>query len=157
MKGDFNDNNILTIEYSSHEGCTPKWYVGQHVTYAKTISESDVYLFAGITGDFNSVHINSIAAKQSPFGERLVHGILVTGLISATIGMKLPGEGTIYMEQDVKFIKPVKIGDTITVTVTIEEIINEQKGILRLSTQAQNQMDEKVIDGYAVVKAPRGI
>lgn len=156
MKDDFNDNNILAIEASSREGHTPKWYVGQQDTYAKTISESDVNLFADITGDFNPVHINSIAAKQSPFGERLVHGILVTGLISAAIGMKLPGEGSIYMEQDVKFIQPVKIGDTITVTVTIEEILNRQKGILRLSTQAYNQMNEKVIDGYAIVKAPSG-
>lgn len=128
--------------------------VNQKASFTKTISESDVYLFAGITGDFNPAHINDIVARKNSFGERIVHGILVTGLISAAIGMKLPGEGTIYLEQDVKFLKPVKIGDTVTAIVEIVEVINEEKRILKLDTKAENQWGEKVIDGYAIVKAP---
>ena len=129
--------------------------IGQTASVAKTISESDVYLFAGITGDLNPAHVNDYAAKNGIFGERIVHGILVTGLISAAIGMKLPGEGTIYLEQDARFIKPVKIGDTVTATVEISEIINTDKGILKLATNVTNQNEEVVITGYAVVKAPR--
>lgn len=124
--------------------------------FQKTISESDVYLFAGITGDFNSIHINKVEAEKSIFKERLVHGILVTGLISTVIGTKLPGEGTIYMEQDVKFLKPVKIGDTVTANVEVIEFINEDKGIIKLDTFVVNQKGEKVISGYAIVKAPVG-
>lgn len=156
MRREEDGNDIQIVESVLHNESIHKWYIGQYATYTKTISESDVYLFAGITGDFNSIHINSVAAEKSPFGERLVHGILITGLISAAIGMKLPGEGTIYMEQDVRFLKPVRIGDTVTVTVVVEEIINEQKGILKLSTQVENHMNEKVVDGYAVVKVPMG-
>lgn len=120
----------------------------------KTISESDIYLFAGITGDFNMVHINEVAAKESVFGERIAHGILITGLISAVIGTKFPGEGTIYLEQDVKFLKSVKIGDTVTAKVELDEIINRSKGIVRLDTMVENQHSETVITGYAVVKIP---
>ncbi len=131
-----------------------KYNISDSASMSKTFSESDVYLFAGITGDFNSVHINSEVAKRGIFGERIAHGILVSGLISAVIGMKLPGEGSIYMEQDVKFLKPVRIGDTVTATVKIVEIINEAKGILKLDTIVRNQKEEIVIDGYAVVKVP---
>lgn len=131
-----------------------KYIVGMKESFSKTISESDVYLFAGITGDLNPAHVNEEEAKAGIFGERIVHGILVTGLISAVIGMRLPGPGTIYMEQDVKFLKPVKIGDTVTAEVTVEEVINPEKRILRLLTEAYNQKNEKVITGYAVVKAP---
>lgn len=123
----------------------------------KTISESDIYLFAGITGDFNAVHINDMAAKEGVFRERIAHGILITGLISAVIGTKFPGEGTIYLEQDAKFLKPVKIGDTVTARVKLDEIINQSKGIVRLDTMVENQQSETVIAGYAVVKIPDGL
>lgn len=126
--------------------------ISDRATMSKTISESDVYLFAGITGDFNPVHVNAEAARTSVFGERVVHGILVTGLISAVIGTKLPGEGTIYLEQDVKFLKPVKIGDTVTAIVKVIDIINQEKGIIKLDTTVENQNGEQVITGYAVVK-----
>ena len=81
--------------------------VGEKACVSKTISETDVYLFAGISGDFNSVHVNKIAAKESIYGKQIAHGLLVGGLLSNVIGMKLPGEGTIYMEQDLRFKKPV--------------------------------------------------
>lgn len=131
-----------------------QWDLQQKASFSKTISESDVYLFAGLTGDFNPVHINDVLAQKSIFGERIVHGMLVAGFISAVIGMKLPGEGTVYLEQSIKFLKPVKIGDTVTATVGITEVLNEEKGILKLSTKIENQKNEKVIDGYAIVKAP---
>lgn len=131
-----------------------KWEIGRTAQTSKTISETDVYLFAGITGDFNPAHINEEAAKKSVFGTRIVHGILATGLISAVIGMKLPGKGTIYLEQDAKFLKPIIIGDTITAQVEIQEIINASKGIIKLITNVYNQNGENVITGYAVVKAP---
>lgn len=131
--------------------------IGTKDSVTKTISETDVYLFAGISGDFNPVHVNRVAAQNSVFGKQIVHGILVGSLISNVIGMKLPGPGTIYMEQDLKFLKPVYIGDTITACIEIIEIINEEKNILRLSTKCINQNDELVVDGYAVVKAPKEI
>lgn len=131
-----------------------QWELGKSASLSKTIGESDVYLFAGITGDFNPAHIDEEKSKKGMFGERIAHGILITGLISAVIGMKLPGEGTIYMEQDARFLKPVRIGDTVTATVKIAEIINTDKRILKLDTMVHNQKGETVISGYAVVKAP---
>ncbi len=129
--------------------------LGEKAEVSKTISETDVYLFAGISGDFNPVHVNRVEAEGSLFGKQIAHGILVGSLLSNVIGMKLPGPGTIYMEQDLKFQRPVYIGDTVTARVEIAETINSAKNILKLTTQVVNQNDEIVIDGYAVVKAPR--
>ena len=129
------------------------YMIGETATVSKTISETDVYLFAGISGDFNPVHVNRIEAEKSIFGKQIAHGILVTSLLSNVIGMKLPGPGTIYMEQDVKFKKPVYIGDTVTAKVEIEKILNKAKNILQLSTLIINQNNEVVIEGYAIVKA----
>ena len=113
--------------------------LGQQAKVSKTISESDVYLFAGITGDLNPVHVNIIQAEKSIFKERIAHGILVVGLISNVIGMQFPGPGTIYMQQDTKFLAPVKIGDTVTAIVTLSKIINTEKCILELTTEVFNQ------------------
>lgn len=131
------------------------YMIGERAEVSKTISESDVYLFAGICGDFNPIHINKVEAEGSAFGRRIAHGILVGSLLSNVIGMKLPGCGTIYLEQDLKFKKAVYIGDTVTAQVEIVEVVNEKKNILRLSTQVINQDAEVVIEGYAVVKAPK--
>jgi len=129
-----------------------KCTVGENAEVSKTISESDIYLFAGISGDYNPVHVNRIEAEKSIFGKQIAHGMLVSSLISNVIGMKLPGPGTIYMEQDTNFLKPVYIGDTVTARVMVDEIINEEKGILKLKTQVYNQEKDLVIDGYAIVK-----
>lgn len=129
--------------------------IGRSAEFAKTISESDVYLFAGITGDMNPVHINKKEAEKSFAKQRIVHGALVAGLISTVIGMYMPGPGTIYMEQDTKFLRPVFFGDTIKAVVEIVEIINEQKRVIKLDTKVYNQNDEMVVDGYAIVKAPK--
>lgn len=128
-----------------------KYYVGQSAEFAKTISESDVYTFAGVSGDFNPVHINAEAARKTVFKERIVHGALTASLISTVLGNKLPGEGTIYLEQNSKFVKPVKIGDTITAVVTITEI-NGNKALL--DTIVYNQNKECVLEGTARVMLP---
>lgn len=126
--------------------------IGEKASFSKTITESDVYGFAGLVGDFNSVHINQIEAEKSIFGKRIVHGMLVASFISTVLGMYLPGPGTIYLEQNAKFKKPVYIGDTICATVIVDKIINEDKGIYSLQTIVTNQDREVVVEGYAVVK-----
>lgn len=131
-----------------------EYQIGRVERFSKTLSESDVYMFAGITGDMNPIHINKESARNGACGERIAHGILVAGFISTVIGMKMPGPGTIYLEQNCKFLKPVKIGDTITAAVEVIEILNEQKKILKLRTEVENQEGELVITGWAVVKAP---
>lgn len=129
-----------------------KMFIGQSANISKTISESDVYSFAGITGDFNGVHVNEIIARKSIFGKRVAHGMLVGSLISAVLGTKLPGEGTIYLEQNLQFLKPVYFGDTVTATVTVSEILNEEKGIYKLETVIENQDGHMTHRGYAIVK-----
>ena len=124
--------------------------IGDKASFTKTISESDVYQFAGITGDFNPVHVNSEFANQTIFKERVVHGILTAGFISAVLGMKLPGTDTIYLSQKVDFKAPVKIGDTVTAEVEVLEK-KDRKKIIRLRTIVKNQLDEIVVDGEAVV------
>ena len=125
--------------------------VGQTASFAKTISESDVYGFAGLVGDFNSAHLNQVEAEKGIFGRRVAHGMLVGSLISTVLGMKLPGSGTIYLEQNLKFRRPVYFGDTATATVTVAEVIDEAKGIYRMDTDVTNQNGDVVTEGYAVV------
>lgn len=125
--------------------------VGDNAYFSKTISESDVYGFAGLVGDFNSAHLNLEEAKSSIFGDRIAHGMLVGSLISSVLGMRLPGPGTIYLEQNLKFKMPVYFGDTVTASATVEEIINKNKGIYKLKTDVVNQKEDIVIEGYAVV------
>ena len=128
--------------------------VGDSASMAKTVSESDVYLFAGITGDHNPAHVNEEGSKQTAFGGRIVHGILSAGLISAVLAMKLPGPGTIYLGQELKFTKPVRFGDTVTATCTVSEILAE-KNIIKLDTICTNQAGEVVIKGVATVMPPK--
>lgn len=128
--------------------------IGDSASTAKTISEADVYLFAGITGDHNPAHINEEASKKTAFGGRIAHGILSAGLISAVLAMKLPGPGTIYLGQELKFTKPVRFGDTVTATATVSEIIAE-KNIVKLETICTNQKGEVVIKGMATVMPPK--
>ena len=118
--------------------------------------EKEVNDFAAITGDYNDVHVCEEKAKESIFGGRIVHGMLLASYISTVLGTQFPGKGTIYLQQNLKFINPVRIGDSIKVIVEIVDIVNSQKGILRLSTQVINLISDKVaIDGEAVVKIPQ--
>jgi 3-hydroxybutyryl-CoA dehydratase len=128
--------------------------VGDTARVGKTISESDVYLYAGITGDFNPAHINESYAQGTFFKTRIAHGMLTAGLISNVLGNMLPGPGTIYLRQELNFLAPVGIGDTITACAEIVEIMTE-KNRVRLKTECINQDGTKVIDGEAVVSPPK--
>lgn len=124
--------------------------VGQTAEFGKTITEADITLFAGVTGDFNPVHMNEVAAQQSRFGGRIAHGMLSAGLISATIAGKLPGPGSIYLSQTLRFTAPVRIGDTVTASVSIVEIMASKRRV-RLATVCRNQNGVTVLDGEATV------
>lgn len=135
----------LTIEQLS---------LNQTEIFRKTISESDVYLFAGITGDTNPAHIDEVYANSTRFGKRIAHGLLVGSFISTVLGTKLPGPGTIYISQTLNFKAPVYIGDTIEARVTVKEIIKEKNRVI-LQTEVYNQNQELVVAGEATVLAPK--
>ena len=129
------------------------YYTGQTASFTKTIAESDVYLFAGITGDMNPVHINAEHASGTRFKGRIAHGILSAGLISNVLGTQLPGPGCVYLGQTLKFVAPVFIGDTITAKVTIQSIDTEKRRAILL-TECKNNKNEIVITGEAKVLLP---
>lgn len=119
----------------------------------RTVTESDVTLFAGITGDFNPVHVDAVAARASTFGGRIAHGMLTAGLVSAVLGTRLPGPGCIYVGQTLRFTRPVRIGDTVTARVEVSEVIEERRRVL-LDTTCRNQDGETVLEGEAEVLIP---
>lgn len=123
---------------------------GQQASLTKTISEADVYAFAGITGDFNPLHVDAEFAQQSRFGERIAHGILTAGLISAVLGTRLPGPGGVYLSQTLKFLKPVRFGDTITATAEVVSYRSDKR-ILTLRTSCRNQRGETVAEGESML------
>ena len=125
--------------------------VGDSASFSKTITESDIVTYAGLTGDFNPVHINAEFAKESMFKERIAHGMLVSGFISAVLGTQLPGPNTIALGQELKYMAPVKIGDTVTAEATVTEK-RDDKRIIKLKTTVTNQRGEIVVDGAAVTK-----
>jgi len=127
---------------------------GQSAAFSKTISESDVYLFAGITGDFNPAHVNQPYAEKTFFKARIAHGILVAGLLSAVMANQLPGPGAVYIHQDLDFKAPVYIGDTVTAQV---EVLAIDLGTNRveLKTTCLNQDGVVVVDGQATVSPPK--
>ena len=124
--------------------------VGDKASMSKTVSEYDVYTFAGLTGDFNPVHVNAEFAKNTMFKERIAHGMLSAGFISSVLGTTLPGANTIYLNQELSFKAPVKIGDTVTATVEVIEKI-EDKHRLIFCTTVTNQDDILVVDGKATI------
>ena len=128
-----------------------KYYIGQQGTFSKTLMQSDVYNFAGICGDFNPIHMDAQVAAQSRFGKQVCHGMLTASLISTVIGNIMPGNGSVYLEQNTKFLKPVYFGDTITAKVEIVAI-DAKKRILTLKTEEYNQANEMVVSGTAKVK-----
>jgi 3-hydroxybutyryl-CoA dehydratase len=128
--------------------------IGDSDRFSKTVTDSDIYLFAGVTGDMNPAHIDEAYAKGTFFKTRIAHGILSAGFISAVIGTRLPGPGTVYMRQTLAFLAPVHIGDTITATVEVVEKLKEKKRV-RLKTTCVNQDGIQVLDGEALVSPPR--
>jgi uncharacterized OB-fold protein/acyl dehydratase len=130
--------------------------VGMSASFSKTISESDVYLFAGITGDFNPVHVNEDFAKKTPFGTRIAHGGLPQCLIANVLGMQLPGLGTVALEVTTRFKKPTFFGDTITATAEVTEKL-PQKRWVKMALTWTNQKGEVVCQGTALVLPPPSI
>lgn len=124
--------------------------IGETASLSKTISEADIVLFAGVTGDFNPLHLDAEYAKTTRFGERIAHGLLTAGLISAVLGTRLPGPGAIYLGQTLNFRKPVKIGDTITATAKVSSF-DPEKRIVKLETNCYNQDGVLVLGGEAVL------
>ena len=129
-----------------------KYTVGEKATFSKTITEADINTFAGICGDFNPVHVNTVEAGKSIFGRRVAHGMLGASFISTVLGMYLPGPGTVYLSQKLQFKRPVYIGDTISAVVELKELMDNNRG--RLSTEVINEKNEIVIAGEAVVIMP---
>lgn len=126
--------------------------VGDSAEITKTIEQTDIDAFAGVTGDHNPVHVDEEFAKTTRFGRRIAHGMLTASLISSVLANKLPGEGSVYLGQTLQFVAPVFPGDEITARVTVKEI-REDKPILKLDTICINQRDEIVIRGEATVLA----
>lgn len=138
--------NISNTPYTALE-------VGQKASFEKTIGERDIQLFAAMSGDRNPIHLDAEFARGTLFKERIAHGMLSGALISAAVACTLPGPGTIYLGQSMRFLRPVKIGDTITVRVEILEKLPKNR--VRVGTNVFNQNDELVVEGEAEVLAPR--
>ncbi len=128
--------------------------IGDSASITKTFSDADVRKFAEITNDKNPVHLDEAYAAKTQFKRRLVHGMLTAGLISAVLGTELPGEGSIYLSQSLKFRAPVFIDDTITATVTVIKV-REDKPIITLETLCKNQDGTVAIEGEAVLLATK--
>jgi 3-hydroxybutyryl-CoA dehydratase len=127
--------------------------IGAKVSRTKTFTDEDVRGFAQVSGDTNPIHLDETYAATTRFGQRIVHGMLTAGLISAALANDLPGEGTVYLSQTLQFKAPVFIGDTITATVEVVQF-REDKRITTLATTCVNQEGKVVLTGEAVVLAP---
>jgi 3-hydroxybutyryl-CoA dehydratase len=125
--------------------------VGQTFEEWRTFTEADVMAFAAVSGDFNPVHVDADAAAASPFGERIVHGMLTASLLSALLAREVPG--AIYLSQTLSFLRPVKLGDTVLAHAVISEI-DPVKRRLTLTTTVRNARGKNVLDGVALVQVP---
>ena len=139
-------NKLTNIPYADIQ-------LGQTATYSSTIGDTEVQLFAAVSGDVNPLHLDQAYAETTPFGERIAHGMLTGGLISAAIAMELPGPGTVYRSQSLKFRAPVKLGDTLTVRLEVTH--KQDRGpAVTLDCKVYNQHDKLVASGTADVIAP---
>ncbi len=134
---------VLTIEDMT---------VGRTAAFSKTITDADIVMFAGVTGDTNPVHLDEDYAASTRFGGRIAHGMLTAGLISAVLGTKLPGPGAIYLSQTLRFKAPVRIGDTVVARATVQDVDMAKKRVTLacVCTVA----GATVADGEAVVMVP---
>ena len=128
--------------------------IGDSASFSKTMSETDIYGFAGITGDMNPAHVDAVTAAEGMFKQRIAHGMLSASFISTVLAMKLPGPGTIYLGQDLQFRAPVFIGDTVTARVECIEKIEARKWA-KFKTTCTNQDGKVVVDGVATVLPPK--
>ena len=127
--------------------------VGMRAAFSKTVTETDVVLFAGITGDFNPAHVDQPRAEKGRFGGRIAHGMLTASFLCPVLGMHLPGPGTIHLEQRLRFMHPVRIGDTVTALAEVTELIPAKRRA-RLRTWCENQEGTVVVEGEALVMVP---
>ncbi|MGD8904001.1 MAG: MaoC family dehydratase [Anaerolineae bacterium] len=126
------------------------FYVGQQASLTKTVTDADVTTFANLVGDHNPIHTDDEYARKSRFGKRLAHGVFTGGLISAVLGNHLPGPGCIYLSQQLEFLAPVFIGDTITAVVEVTSW-RPEKRIITFKTDAYNQEERQVVTGKSVL------
>jgi len=145
----FNERSLILKKFTIND-----LFIGQSSSIKKSFLESDVINFARISGDFNPAHLDEQYAKETIFKKRIVHGMLVGSLFSAILGTKLPGLGSIYTFQSLKFTKPVYLNEEITATVIVKEVIVEKNRVI-LECVAKNERDEVVIVGEATIMAPR--
>ena len=138
----------------STQNFAPLPSIGTQATLSRTITEDDILLFALVSGDHNPIHLDAEYAERSFFGKRIAHGFLIGSLISAVLGNALPGPGSIYLGQTLKFLAPIHIGDSVTVTVKVVAL-REEKRIVTLHTECTNQHGTQVISGEATVKYMR--
>ncbi|TNE72815.1 MAG: 3-hydroxybutyryl-CoA dehydratase [Gammaproteobacteria bacterium] len=125
---------------------------GDSATFTRTLTENDLILFAAVSGDVNPVHLDPDFAAESMFGERIAHGMWSGSLISAALATVMPGPGTIYLEQNLAFKRPVKLDDTLTVTLTV--LTKAPKNRVTLQCDVKNQNNQQVVSGEAKVIAP---
>jgi len=124
--------------------------VGQTGSFSKTVTEADIGHFVAITGDVNPLHVNEEFASSTFFGSRIAHGMLSAALFSTLVGQVLPGVGSIYRSQSLDFLRPVRIGDTLTATFEITSL-NKKENLIHLDCAMRNQKNQRVIIGKAVV------
>jgi 3-hydroxybutyryl-CoA dehydratase len=127
-----------------------KFKIGDSASISKTITDRDIQAFADVTGDHNPIHLDEEFAGKTRFGRRIAHGMLSASLISSVLANKLPGAGSVYLSQTLKFLKPVFPGDTVTARVTVTGI-RDDKPIITLETVCVNQHNEPVLKGEATV------
>lgn len=127
--------------------------IGQRATLTRTVTEQDVLLFAAVSGDVNPVHLDEEFAAGTQFKGRIAHGMYTGGLVSAALAMELPGPGTIYIGQEFRFERPVRIGDTLSVELEVAELLPEKK-FVKIRTTVLNQAGKPVLSGVATVMAP---
>ncbi len=128
--------------------------IGDAAEFSKTVTETDIAMFAAISGDFNPVHMDAVYAAGTPFGARVAHGPLTLALCAAILGMRLPGLGTVAVSNHIDYRRPVYIGDTITARVEVAHLDKERNRATMAITWT-NQDGTLVAEGEAVVKPPR--
>jgi acyl dehydratase len=151
------DTRVIQIDHSSEfleNHPFADLLVGDSASLVRTVTNRDIQLFAAVSGDVNPAHVDALYAKSSHFHEIIAHGMLGASLISTVLGTRFPGPGTIYLGQSLKFLKPVHIGDTLTVTVTVKSL-DPVKHRLVLDTRCVDQAGDTVIEGEADVMAPK--
>ncbi|MBR0693228.1 MaoC family dehydratase [Bradyrhizobium lablabi] len=145
-------NIVHDLRRAAEGYCFEDLVVGMSASFAKTVTEADILLFSGVCGDTNPLHLNQVYAETTRFKGRISQGMLSAGFISAVIGTRLPGPGSIYVSQNLQFIAPVRPGDTVTALVTVAELVPERNRVV-LRTRC-TVGDQIVINGEAVVLVP---